>query len=260
MCCSEYLWGEGLAQAAVHDDSVCVGIPDMFFSLGELTESQRKSVHVFTILTRVLHNPNLRTVGDTSGEGMFSWTMRNHGASIMRHMADWRVDAMDPVEVERKVEEFYWGNTVLFGHAPCHLVPLPPHLHQTPYATLPSLPPPREWPALSIARFYSFPLPSSHHETLTMPDPWPALLASSTLHPDDHPKLQRTLEHYARVYGERCDFHVGYADEDRGIDIEGVESLDGTLFLRVVRLVEGRLGREGTWDRRGFYERGEGTQ
>ncbi|KAG6913668.1 hypothetical protein DXG01_005232 [Tephrocybe rancida] len=75
---------EGLAQAAVHDDSVCAGISRTCSSFpGELAESQGKSVHIFTVLARVLRDPNLRTVGDPSEEGMFGWTMRNHSASIL---------------------------------------------------------------------------------------------------------------------------------------------------------------------------------
>ncbi|KAG6907326.1 hypothetical protein DXG01_009408 [Tephrocybe rancida] len=273
---------EGLAQAAVHDDVVCAGIPDVFFSPGELTELQSKSVHIFTVLARILHDPDLQTIGDTSEEGMYGWTMRNHGASVMKHMADWIFDASDPREVGRKIEELCWGNTLLFGVGgrtgegfnadffTMHLVTSSLFLH----SYIKHLIPPSQvrllrayllvsltWyiargrPALDIMRFYSATsssitssCPSSIHE-------WSAFLTSSTLHPDDHlPKLQRALEHYARVYGERCGFQVGDADEDGGIDIEGVETLDGTLFLRVARLVEGRLGREGTWDRCGFYE------
>ncbi|KAG6915202.1 hypothetical protein DXG01_012732 [Tephrocybe rancida] len=188
--------------AAVHDDSVCAGIPDAFFSLGELAGSQGKGVHVFTVLARVLHDPDLQTIGDTSEEGMYGWTMRNHGASIMRHMADWRVDGTDLVEVERKVEELCWGNTVLFGVGGCgereviadffpmHLVALSLFLRSyIKHLTPPSQYVARGRPAIDITRFYtttSCPSSSIHE--------WPALLASSTLHPDDHlPKLQRAL-------------------------------------------------------------------
>ncbi|KAG6915263.1 hypothetical protein DXG01_012424 [Tephrocybe rancida] len=163
-----------------------------------LAESQGKSVHIYTVLTHALHDPDLRTVGDMSEEGMFGWTMRNHGASIMRHMADWRVDATDPVEVERKVEELCWGNTVLFGVGGCvgkvfnanfftmHLVTSSLFLHSyIKYLTPPSqarllhvyLLVSLVWyiahgcPTLDIDHFYSLPLPSSPHETLTVPNP-----------------------------------------------------------------------------------------
>ncbi|KAG6907330.1 hypothetical protein DXG01_009412, partial [Tephrocybe rancida] len=94
--------------------AMCAGIPDAFFSLSELAESQGKSVHVFTALARILHDPDLQTIGDTSEEGMYGWTMRNHGASIMKYMADWTFDVPDQREVGRKVEEVCWGNTTVW--------------------------------------------------------------------------------------------------------------------------------------------------
>ncbi|KAG6907328.1 hypothetical protein DXG01_009410 [Tephrocybe rancida] len=129
---------EGLAQAAVHDDMTCAGIPDGFFFPGKLEELQSKSVHAITVPARVLHHPDFQTIRDTSEEATYGWTRQTHGASIMKHMTDWTFDASDPREVERKAEELCWGNTVLFGHAPRHLTPLPPLLYQTPNGPLPS--------------------------------------------------------------------------------------------------------------------------
>ncbi|GLB42753.1 putative protein of unknown function (DUF4243) [Lyophyllum shimeji] len=127
---------EGLAEAAVHSDDASAGIPEDFFDYGgaekaledtlsrfkSLVVSQPESkklkagsgVHAFTVLARVQNDPELGKVVDT-GTGMFSSTMKKHGAALIRHMADWRVDATNPRDVERKIEELGWMNTLIYG-------------------------------------------------------------------------------------------------------------------------------------------------
>lgn len=126
-------------------------------------------------------------------------------------------------------------------------------------------------PALNITKFFSAtsPQPSSastgkpHESALAssnVPNPWFPLIANSVIHPNDHyAKLQRALVHHGMMYGNR---EAGREDF-KGTELEGAEKLDGSLFVRVAGLTDGRLGRvidgeEGkVWDRTGFYQSGE---
>ncbi|KAG6834242.1 hypothetical protein H0H93_010978, partial [Arthromyces matolae] len=127
---------EGLAQTAVHSDDASPGIPDDFFKYpssnvvedvvsrvktalhvspfeGQATGA-RKGPHVFTVVDRILKDPELGKVQDT-GSGMFIFTMKNHASQIIKHMEDWQVDGTNPHDVERKVQELSWLNSVIFG-------------------------------------------------------------------------------------------------------------------------------------------------
>ncbi len=87
-------------------------------------------------------------------------------------------------------------------------------------------------------------------------NPWLALLQSTIMHPDDHLcKLQRALSHYAALYGTTPKGHF----KDMGVELEGAERLDGSLFVCTAGLAMDRVGwmREGeerrVWDFDGFY-------
>lgn len=84
------------------------------------------------------------------------------------------------------------------------------------------------------------------------PNPWLTLLQNTVVHEDDHLcKLQRALAHFASLYG------TGHLKV--GIELDGVEKVDGSLFVRVAGLSMDRLGwvREGEdvkeWDFKAFY-------
>lgn len=78
------------------------------------------------------------------------------------------------------------------------------------------------------------------------------------VHPEGHvSKLQRTLWHFAQVYGSIEPGHF------EGSELKDVEKVDGTLFVRAANLTAVRLHnvarnpgvRDGTvswWDRRGY--------
>ena len=87
-------------------------------------------------------------------------------------------------------------------------------------------------------------------------NPWLAILQSTIMHPDSHiGKLQRALSHCASLYGTTRRGHL----KDMGVELEGAEKLDGSLFVRTAGLALDRLGwmREGEerrgWDFDGFY-------
>lgn len=108
-------------------------------------------------------------------------------------------------------------------------------------------------PALPLAP----PKPNAHaldQDHITQ-NPWLPVITSVLSHPDEHLlKLERALLHYGRMYGTRPKGHW------TGTELEGAESLDGTLFIRVAGLSLNRLGpvREGAepgeWDRIGFWD------
>ena len=124
-------------------------------------------------------------------------------------------------------------------------------------------------PALPVAEFFDSvtptpsppsdpPKPSDGTLNPENPDanPWLALMQSTIMHPDDHLcKLQRALAHFASLYGATP---AGYLKE-LGVELDGAEKIDGSLFVRVAGLSMDRLGwmREGQdeleWDFDAFY-------
>lgn len=92
--------------------------------------------------------------------------------------------------------------------------------------------------------------------TSIYPDSWLPILQSTILHPDEHLcKLQRTLAQYSVLYGTT---EVGTWKKE-GVDLLGVDMLDGTLFARVAGLTMERLwwlregGQKGEWDFDGLW-------
>jgi Questin oxidase-like len=74
---------------------------------------------------------------------------------------------------------------------------------------------------------------------IVTPNPWLAIIPSVLEHPDDHLcKITRSLIHWANLFGSRP---VGYWAGGKE-ELEGIEALDGTLFLRVAGLTMGELG------------------
>ncbi|KAI0919854.1 hypothetical protein AcV5_001812 [Taiwanofungus camphoratus] len=129
-------------------------------------------------------------------------------------------------------------------------------------------------PALPIREFYESvsPTPSEpgapHNqaakETLipenVSPNPWLPIIQTTIVHPDDHLcKIQRAFAHYASVYGGRPVGYFAGLAEVEGTPLEGVDMLDGTLFVRVAGLTADRMrwaseGQDTTfWDMTPFF-------
>lgn len=95
----------------------------------------------------------------------------------------------------------------------------------------------------------------------TWPNPWFAILQSAILHPDEHvAKIQRALAHGAAHYGAPLkDWAKMIGKNGVSFGLEGVETLDETLYVRVAALTAEKVGwvREGDepadWDRDGFF-------
>ena len=93
---------------------------------------------------------------------------------------------------------------------------------------------------------------------------WPRLIQSAVRFPDEHgPKIARALADFAARWGTRAPgyfsaFAAAAGEEKNGLGLEGIERLDGTLFVRVAGLTFDRLGwvaegeKVGSWDWDGF--------
>ena len=120
-------------------------------------------------------------------------------------------------------------------------------------------------PAINIKNFYDCTPPHPQPPTLFTvtpdaeavdpnnlnPNPWISIVQTTLQHPNEHfPKFQRTLALYAAWY-DTTEQGNWKATEN---GLEGIELLDGTLFVRVAYLTANRLGwvREGQpkgeWD------------
>jgi hypothetical protein len=103
-------------------------------------------------------------------------------------------------------------------------------------------------------------LPSASSLHASTPNPWLPIIQTTLVHPDEHlPKLQRALAHYDRLYGYGTKTPSGMEDLVKEGLLDGLDCLDGTLFLRTAGLTAKRLGRmrDGEtpavfWDRHGF--------
>jgi hypothetical protein len=81
------------------------------------------------------------------------------------------------------------------------------------------------------------------------PNPWLAITQSALQHQDDHmAKIQRALLHWANMFGSRP---VGYWARGKE-QLEGIELLDGTFFVRIAGLTADKVG----WMREGQEKAG----
>jgi hypothetical protein len=79
---------------------------------------------------------------------------------------------------------------------------------------------------------------------IVTPNPWFASTQSVLQHPSEHLcKIQRSLIHWAVLFGERS---AGYWENGKE-NIDGIELLDGSLFVRAAGLTVDALG----WMREG---------
>jgi len=87
---------------------------------------------------------------------------------------------------------------------------------------------------------------------------WTRIIPSAIQAPEEHtPKIARALIDFARRWGTRPPGYFTAAESEAGqkmASLEGIERLDGTLFVRVAGLTMERLGwvhegeDAGSWD------------
>lgn len=265
---------EGLAMTALHSSEHTFVQPSLW-STESITEKvnglsleDSKTNHVFEILGKVykdstFDNNVLPLIRDT-----FRSVLQKHGSVIAKYGAQWKLDLSTPGEVDRKIEELQWMNSVVYGiggwkkdepffadFAVMHMVTSSLFLPSV--AAVISKESQRRllyvylcyslsWaivrgrPPLDITGFYNsdtLPPKESSHPTYwsllpkesTFKDPWNSIIEMSIHVPDEHlAKLQRALAHYNRLYGTRK------AGTFSGLP--GAEMLDGTLFVRAASL------------------------
>lgn len=119
MGCQFYI---GLAQAAVHPLTFAPLIPESLFtsvlSAHNVTQSNEPSVHAFTIVARILADPRFKIPGTNMFDVVPQLVMK-HATALTKHVSHWTVDvkklAADPKEIDRKIEELQWTNTILYA-------------------------------------------------------------------------------------------------------------------------------------------------
>jgi hypothetical protein len=112
---------EALAQAAVHPVHFGPMIPESLFTsvLGAPNEarSDGSSVHAFTVVARILADPRFAIPG-TNVVDALPKLLKLH-AAFAEHVNQWTVDvkklATDPKEIDRKIEELQWMNTIFYA-------------------------------------------------------------------------------------------------------------------------------------------------
>ncbi|KAG7441451.1 uncharacterized protein BT62DRAFT_907957 [Guyanagaster necrorhizus] len=230
--------------------------------------SGKKGTHAFDVLARVVKDHTLR-IPPSNDENAIETTVQANGEALFRYTNQWTLDLSDPKEINRKIEELQWMNTIIYaigGSRPgkkfyadfflMHLVTsalflpsLVTFLSTTSQALLL-----RGYMAVSFAWWISrgrpgFDVPKffeaddesvvSHSSSVTKdwklsstPNPWFGIIQQALFHRDDHLcKTQRALAYFAALYGTRP---AGLPDFSQ-TELPGAEKLDGTLFLRAAQ-------------------------
>jgi Questin oxidase-like len=123
----------GLSTAAVHADFALARIPPSFFETSSIsnaisqTAARLKSVmlsedakpassglHTFSILARILKDPEFGTIVDDES-GIYANTVDRFGDALKKLIDQWQVDTTNPQDVERKIEELSWMNVMIYG-------------------------------------------------------------------------------------------------------------------------------------------------
>jgi hypothetical protein len=130
---------EGLAMACVHLSQGPMFLPPSLFENSSMTAveaattrlsslllntktsiipsqlEQPKRNHAFSILAKVMEDPEFapKEMGKYTKD--FTGLLTDHGANIWRYAEQWTIDLSQPGEVERKVEECIWTSTILYA-------------------------------------------------------------------------------------------------------------------------------------------------
>jgi len=313
--CLPGLVAEGLAQAALHSDDSSALIPESFFEehhssralddtvsrLKSLVISEApteapatSSVHVFTILARILNDPELGNIQDDPLGG-YNATVTKHGATLIKHMKDWHVDPTNQRDIEQKIEELSWLNTLIYAvggsqpgkpfnadfslmhmvtsslFLPSYMTFLKPHLKSLLlrsylFASL-------GWwvargrPELNIKAFYeatsAHPIPSGRGPTPKRD----AILSDDPKGRVPNPWLPivenaivHPDEHLPKAQRTFVHYATLYGSREAGLaefkktELVGADKLDGTLFIRAAALTDARKVKEGA-ELGGFWDR-----
>ncbi|KAG5634898.1 hypothetical protein H0H81_000397 [Sphagnurus paluster] len=292
---------EGLAQTVVHADNATAAIPDGFFNyanvksledntlsrLESLVVSEESStkksdgVHAFTVLQRILDDPELGKAKDIENPlAAFQDIMKVHRDTLTKHMSDWYVDVTKPFEVERKIEELSWVNVLIYavgGWAESkefnadflHMHMVTSSIFLAAYAAY--LKPSSQeqllrayflvslgwWvsrgrAALDIDGFYagtsahpqpSGPLPTPHEKALG------GIVTPNAWLPIIESSIVHPDDHVSKIQRTFAHYNTLYGTRESGrqdfstTQLRGAEKLDGSLFIRAAGLTAQQIGR-----------------
>ncbi|KAF8439791.1 hypothetical protein L210DRAFT_3504231 [Boletus edulis BED1] len=296
---------EGLALAAVHLAYPKAGLPRSYFAPSSTdgvdhiasqlsllvlnapptvppsVVSKTKNVHAFDIVARMLKDNRLKRKPSEDINKQFRDTLIENASTLSSYSEQWTVDLNQPKEIERKMEEVIWLNTLLYGVGGLRPSGFQADFFMMHIVTsslfLPSLIAylssrsqvlllrayftavltfwiARGQPPLNVKSFMTTtsvepPVPTTPPpktplttETTPIPNPFLPLLQSAMTHPNDHLiKIQRAFAHFNTLYGRRP---TGYFKDT---ELEDANMLDGSLFLRVSLLTAEYVG----WVREG---------
>jgi Questin oxidase-like len=134
----------GLAQVAVHGTSSAAVIPRTLFKANpgavdppaaheQLTSlmpslistrgatnapTTLSGTHVFTIMARMLKDPNIKIKKSEWAEIQYAWVSKTCGDLILRYAEQCTLDTSDPKNLERKFEELVWMNNKILHRIP----------------------------------------------------------------------------------------------------------------------------------------------
>ncbi|KAI6030050.1 hypothetical protein EDC04DRAFT_2605570 [Pisolithus marmoratus] len=275
---------EGLALAAVQDVDGKDFFPMSFFAENAQVTTG-VNTHVFDIVARMIRDDNLKVEnGQVLRE--FKQAVDEHVPRIRGHVTRWTIDVTKDGEIERKVEELIWLTSALYAiggfnevkgftgefflmhmvtsslFLPSLITPLTPSsqalLLRAYLVTVLTWWVARGRPVLNIKSFMAststrLPDPTSEGSGSSIfpkehPNPFLPIIQSSISHTNDHfPKIQRSFAHFSTVYGNRP---AGY---HKGMELEGAELLDGSLFIRAALMTANYMGEADTWSLAGFF-------
>ncbi|KAF8202436.1 hypothetical protein BJ912DRAFT_944822 [Pholiota molesta] len=255
---------EALAMTAVHEAEGGGLLPPEWFlpaatsflsqfvySVAISNKGTKPNIHAFTILSRILNDPELGGYEDPGHRNPYPGVVQAYGKTILKYL-------------DKKVEELIWTMVLLMpgSHfkAEFYLMHLLTRSSQiqllrgyfavcmawyvgrflygcknaTSHSTRPSTKPAHRRQSLTVVS-------RGYH-----PNSWLPIIQSTLAHPDSHlPKLQRALNEYSAHFG---------------LTPAGTcELIDGTLFIRAAGLTFSSLGwvREGeapgAWNEEGFF-------
>ncbi|KAJ4484153.1 hypothetical protein C8J55DRAFT_570899 [Lentinula edodes] len=116
------MMSEGLAQTAIHDVYMAPLIPESLFTfvsnVPNNSTTDSPPVHAFTVVARILNDPQFKIPGTQFFETYYQ-LLDKHAVALVEYANEWTVDAQklasDSKEIDRKIEELQWTNTILYA-------------------------------------------------------------------------------------------------------------------------------------------------
>lgn len=71
--------------------------------------------HAFSILAKIAQDPRFAPEDKKKFDNDFNKLMIAHGADIWHYAEQWTIDLSQPGEIERKMEECIWTNSIIYA-------------------------------------------------------------------------------------------------------------------------------------------------